>query len=229
MAGKANTARNRSKKTPSARTRRKAGGRQPKVRTRVASHSRRRAKASKGEGAIDQLVGGVRSTVDSVIGTVKQALTSDAERQHGPAHGKTSSELLREQHREVEHLFARALGTANARTRRSAVNEIRRKLENHTAIEEAVFYPAVKLLGERGRDMALEAYEEHHVVKLLLRELPRLEPRSESFQAKMTVLKELVEHHVEEEENEMFPMAERELGSERSRQLADKMAARAKD
>jgi hemerythrin-like domain-containing protein len=229
MASKANTARGRTKKAASTRTRRKSGGRQPKARTREATRSRRQRKTSNREGAIDQLVGGVRSTVGSVIDTVKEALSPEGERHRGPAHGKTSSELLREQHREVEQLFARALGTEDARTRRSALNEIRRKLEMHTSIEERVFYPAVKLLGEQGRGMALEAYEEHHVVKLVLRELPRLEPKSESFEAKMTVLKELVAHHVAEEENEMLPMAERELGRERSCELADRMAARAKD
>jgi hemerythrin-like domain-containing protein len=69
-----------------------------------------------------------------------------------------------------------------------------------------------------------EAYEEHHVVKLVLAELPEVDPNAESFEAKMTVLKELVAHHVEEEEEEMFPMAERRLGSQRSTELAEEMA-----
>ena len=69
-----------------------------------------------------------------------------------------------------------------------------------------------------------EAYEEHHVVKLVLAELPGVDPGADNFEAKMTVLKELVAHHVEEEEKEMFPMAERRLGEERSAELADRMA-----
>ena len=77
--------------------------------------------------------------------------------------------------------------------------------------------------------MVLEAYEEHHVVKTILKELPRLDPKAENFEAKMTVLKELVGHHVEEEEKEMFPMAERQLGADRSREIAEEMAARAAD
>jgi hypothetical protein len=69
-----------------------------------------------------------------------------------------------------------------------------------------------------------EAYEEHHVVKLVLAELPTVDPGADNFEAKMTVLKELVGHHVEEEEDEMFPMAERKLGNDRSSELAEEMA-----
>jgi len=79
------------------------------------------------------------------------------------------------------------------------------------------------------KDMVLEAYEEHHVVKTMLKELPRVDPNADNFKAKMTVLKELVAHHVEEEEKEMFPMAERQLGAERSGELAERMAARAQE
>jgi hypothetical protein len=57
--------------------------------------------------------------------------------------------------------------------------------------------------------MAMEAVEEHGVVKLVLKQLPRVDPGDERFHAKMTVLQELVEHHVEEEEKEMFKQAEK--------------------
>jgi hemerythrin superfamily protein len=140
---------------------------------------------------------------------------------------KTSSDLLKKQHREVEKLFAKALKTNDVRARRGTMDEIARQLETHMSIEEKVFYPAVKEIGtKKGVEMVGEAYEEHHVVKLVLKELPQIDPKADSFEAKMTVLKELVEHHVEEEEEEMFPMAERKLGRERSRELAEEMAAR---
>jgi len=140
----------------------------------------------------------------------------------------TATKLLEKQHREVERSFAAALGTDDARERRSAMNDILRQLTMHTDIEETIFYPAVRGIGtEQATDMVLEAYEEHHVVKLVLKELPKVDPKAETFEAKMTVLKELVEHHVQEEEKEMFPLAERNLGSERSRELAEAMAARA--
>jgi hemerythrin-like domain-containing protein len=132
--------------------------------------------------------------------------------------------LLKRQHREVEKLFATALKSENEKTRRKAMEDIVHALEHHTEIEEAVFYPAVWELGtKKAEEMIAEAYEEHHVVKLVLAELPGLDPNADNFHAKMTVLKELIEHHVEEEEQEMFPMAERRLGEERSAELADQM------
>lgn len=140
----------------------------------------------------------------------------------------TATALLEKQHREVEHSFATALGSEDPKVRRVALRDIERQLTMHTDIEEVVFYPAVRGIGtEKATDMILEAVEEHHVVKLVLKELPKVDPKADTFEAKMTVLKELVEHHVEEEEKEMFPMAERQLGPERSHELAEAMAARA--
>jgi len=136
-----------------------------------------------------------------------------------------ASMFLKRQHREVEKLFAAALKTENAKTRRQAMENIIKALEHHTEIEEDIFYPAVREIGtKKAEEMIGEAYEEHHVVKLVLAELPGVDPGADNFEAKMTVLKELVAHHVEEEEKEMFPMAERRLGEERSAELADRMA-----
>ena len=133
--------------------------------------------------------------------------------------------LLKRQHREVEKLFATALKTENGNARRRAMDEIIHALQHHTEIEETTFYPAVREIGtKKAQDMIGEAYEEHHVVKLVLAELPEVNPRADNFEAKMTVLKELVAHHVAEEEQEMFPMAERRLGSDRSAELAEEMA-----
>jgi hemerythrin superfamily protein len=141
----------------------------------------------------------------------------------GPAMKATV--LLKRQHREVEKLFSTALKTQNENVRRRAMQNIIHALEHHTQIEEEVFYPAVREIGtKKATDMVSEAYEEHHVVKLVLAELPGVDPSAENFEARMTVLKELVGHHVEEEEEEMFPMAERRLGSERSSELAQEMA-----
>ena len=71
--------------------------------------------------------------------------------------------------------------------------------------------------------MYMEALEEHHVVDLVLKELPQVDPADERFHAKMTVLSELVEHHADEEEEEMFPMAEKKLGSEELKELGARM------
>jgi hemerythrin-like domain-containing protein len=73
--------------------------------------------------------------------------------------------------------------------------------------------------------MILEAYEEHHVVKLVLAELPRVNPEDERFEAKMTVLSELIQHHVDEEEKEMFKLAQK-LGRPELESLGEQMEER---
>jgi hypothetical protein len=141
-----------------------------------------------------------------------------------------ASEFLKKQHREVKVLFKKVEGTEDERTRKRLMEEIAEKLKLHTSLEEEIFYPAVKELEEKvkkAHDMVMEAYEEHHVVDLVLAELPKVDPAADTFEAKMTVLKELIEHHVEEEEEEMFPMAEKKFGAERSRELAEQMEAQA--
>ena len=135
-------------------------------------------------------------------------------------------DLLKKQHKEVKALFKKVEGTENARQRRQLLNEISQSLEGHTLIEEEIFYPAVRgLQTQKAEEMVLEAYEEHHVVKLVLAELPRVNPEDERFEAKMTVLAELVEHHADEEEKEMFKTAEK-LGKDELQSLGAQMEER---
>jgi len=140
-----------------------------------------------------------------------------------------ATDLLKRQHREVEKLFARVLKTEDPGERQDLANEIASKLEVHTKIEEEIFYPAYREGADtqKAEDAVLEAYEEHHVVKLLLRELPEIDCEAESFEAKMTVLQELVAHHVEEEEGTMFPDAEKKLGKTRIEELGAELDERA--
>ena len=137
-----------------------------------------------------------------------------------------ATDLLKKQHKEVKALFKKVEGTENARQRRQLLNEISQSLEGHTLIEEEIFYPAVRgLQTEQAEEMVLEAYEEHHVVKLVLAELPRVNPEDERFEAKMTVLSELVEHHADEEEKEMFKTAQK-LGKDELQSLGAQMEER---
>ena len=132
--------------------------------------------------------------------------------------------LLKKQHREVEALFKKVEKTEDGEARRALMEEITASLEMHTSIEEEVFYPAVHEIDSKKADeMINEAYEEHGVVKLVLAQLPSVDPEDERFEAKMTVLKELIEHHVEEEEEEMFKLAQK-LGREELRALGERMA-----
>jgi hemerythrin superfamily protein len=138
--------------------------------------------------------------------------------------------LLKGQHREVKGLFKSVEGSKGARERRRLLERIGQALKIHTAIEEKIFYPAVREIGTgKAEDLVLESLEEHHVVDLVLAELPRVDPSDERFEAKMTVLKELVEHHAEEEEEEMFPVAERKLGEDQLRELGQQMEAKVRD
>ena len=137
-----------------------------------------------------------------------------------------ATELLKKQHREVKTLFGKAK-KASPGERNQVVDEIAEKLTTHMRIEEEIFYPAVRELATKKTDeMIPEAYEEHHVVKLVLEELPEVDLDDEQFEAKMTVLEELIEHHVKEEEQEMFKVAEK-LGDERLRALGAEMEASA--
>jgi len=133
-----------------------------------------------------------------------------------------ATELLKKQHREVKALFGKAKKAKSA-DRRNVMDEITQKLQTHMTIEEEIFYPAVRELDSKKTDEIVpEAYEEHHVVKLVLAELPDVDLDDEQYEAKVTVLSELIEHHVEEEETEMFKSAEK-LGAERLGELGDEM------
>jgi len=138
--------------------------------------------------------------------------------------------LLMKQHREVEALFRKVEKTEDADERKALMGQIKQSLELHTLLEEEIFYPALRSLdSKKAEEMVLEAYEEHHVVKLVLAELPRVDPKDERFEAKMTVLKELIEHHVEEEEQDkggLFKLAKK-LGKDNLEALGDRMAAEA--
>ena len=137
-----------------------------------------------------------------------------------------ATDLLKRQHKTVKALFKKIEKTEDARQRRRMLDEIAKSLEGHTVIEEEIFYPAVRGLESRkAEEMVLEAFEEHHVVKLVLAELPRVNPEDERFEAKMTVLSELVEHHADEEEKEMFKLAQK-LGKDELEALGEQREER---
>jgi len=137
-----------------------------------------------------------------------------------------ATDLLKKQHKEVKALFKKVENTENGRERRRLMDEIATALEGHTTIEEEMFYPAVRgLETQKAEEMVMEAFEEHHVVKLVLAELPQVDPEDERFEAKMTVLSELVEHHADEEEKEMFKAAQK-LGKDELESLGERMEER---
>lgn len=133
-------------------------------------------------------------------------------------------ELLKKDHKKVSDLLKRLDKTeeSDASTREELFAQVKNELETHTQIEETIFYPALEQHQET-KDITLEAYEEHNVVKTILQELEDTEKDDETWGAKLTVLKENVEHHVEEEEGEMFSKAKKALDKDEREELGDRI------
>ena len=137
-------------------------------------------------------------------------------------------ELLTADHMHVKDLFQRyeAAGHRAYQKKQGIAEEVFAALEAHTTLEEELFYPAIKRkMDQDGKDLVAEAVEEHHVVTTLMGELKGLDPKDERYDAKFKVLMEQVEHHIEEEEGEMFPEAEEVLG-ERFERIGTQMEER---
>ena len=116
--------------------------------------------------------------------------------------------LLKNDHKAVEKLFKQyeKAGDQAYATKRKIVDDIIRELSIHAEIEEQIFYPAIRAAEiPEAQDMVLESLEEHGVAKWLLHELDGMDPEAERFDAKVTVMMEMIRHHVEEEESDMFP------------------------
>lgn len=138
--------------------------------------------------------------------------------------------MLKSDHATVKRLLRELAGTGDraAKQRESLVEQIERELKMHAQLEEEIFYPAFKAAsrGTEAEDLFYEAAEEHHIVDMVLPALKAANPKSKEFKAKATVLKELVEHHIKEEESEMFAEARRLLDDDQLRELGDMMQAR---
>ena len=117
-------------------------------------------------------------------------------------------ELLKEDHDRVDKLFQQVKANEDG-DNRDVFEKIKEELDVHTHIEETIFYPFLQENGdEELKKIVLEGIEEHRQAKMFLRELESLVADSEKFAPKLKVLMEDVEHHVQEEEGEMFKMVE---------------------
>ena len=115
-------------------------------------------------------------------------------------------EMLKTDHRHVQDLFTR-FEDADKRSKASIADEALTALEVHAALEDELIYPAfAEVLDDE--ELINEAREEHHVAKLLMKELRKMDAGDEGFDTKFKVLGELVSHHIEEEEGEVFPQAQ---------------------
>jgi hemerythrin-like domain-containing protein len=135
--------------------------------------------------------------------------------------------LLKADHDKVKRLLSELETTTERgiKTRTELFATIKGELTLHEVIEEEIFYPALKS-HPKAKDIVMEGYEEHHVVDLLMGELEALDVDDESWGAKAMVMKENVEHHIEEEEGDMFKQARQVFDTEELEELGERMDAR---
>ncbi|MEP7214439.1 MAG: hemerythrin domain-containing protein [Acidobacteriota bacterium] len=132
-------------------------------------------------------------------------------------------ELLKEDHDRVDKLFQKVKATEDGEHGK-LFEKIKEELDIHTHIEETIFYPVLIKEGyEELKDITLEGIEEHRQAKMFLRELANLKEDSEKFEPKLKVLMEDIEHHVQEEEGEMFPLIKEQFDAERLEELGTEM------
>jgi hemerythrin superfamily protein len=134
-------------------------------------------------------------------------------------------DLLKQQHEEVSKLFKQfeKLEEGGMAERRELFVMIADRLSAHATIEEQFFYPSIKT--EKTEDLVREAVEEHLAVKRIIADLLEMEPDDENYNAKMKVLQENVEHHVEEEEKELFKLVRKVLDEDQLLALGVQMMA----
>ena len=135
--------------------------------------------------------------------------------------------LLKADHEKVKKLLSELETTTErgVKTRAELFSTIKGELTVHEIIEEEIFYPELKA-HPKARDIVLEGYQEHHVVDLLMSELESLDVTDEKWGAKALVMKENIEHHIEEEEGEMFAKAHQVYDRAELLDLGERMAER---
>lgn len=136
----------------------------------------------------------------------------------------SATQLLEQQHRDVEVLFSeleQQAGDPEGSLR--VLAELANSLAAHMTIEQELLYPHVENLAH---DQIFESYEEHALAEIALKRLLASDPRTEAFKARIAALKELIAHHVEEEESELFPVLKEQLGEEQLQSLGERMRER---
>ena len=138
--------------------------------------------------------------------------------------------LLKKDHDQVKTMLGELDDTTEraVKTREQTFTKLKADLEVHEAIEEEIFYPALKE-HPKTKAIALEGYEEHHVVDTVMGEMLDLDVSDETWTAKFSVMKENLEHHIEEEEDQMFKQARQVFDDGELDDLGTRMEARKKE
>jgi hemerythrin-like domain-containing protein len=136
-------------------------------------------------------------------------------------------QLLKEDHDKIKKILSHLESTTDrgVKTREEFYTKVRAELQVHEAIEEEILYPALKE-HPKAKDLVLEAYEEHNVVDMVIAEIDALPYDDETWGAKLTVMRENVEHHIGEEESEMFEQCRNVFDRDELAELGDRMEAR---
>ena len=130
-------------------------------------------------------------------------------------------DLIKQDHKRLRKLLEETLG-AEGSEREQRMDFLRTELVAHERMEEEVLYPRLRE-ENKARETVLEGYEEHHVADVLLDELLDVPPDTDLWKAKVKVLKENVEHHMDEEEDELFKDARAILDREELKRLGERM------
>jgi hemerythrin-like domain-containing protein len=139
-----------------------------------------------------------------------------------------ATKLLEQDHKAVKNLFSKfeKAGEKAYKVKKQIFDQIKQDLEIHAQIEEEIFYPAVRGTEDSdAQDLIAEALEEHEGIKALLEEISDMEPDDTEYDSKVADLREEVEHHVEEEQSEIFEVAEDQLGN-RLEELGEELEER---
>ena len=181
----------------------------------------RRSGAAK-KGTRTTVVGLAAKTAGRAVGKLATAV-ADRVLPGGPHDAIT---LLEKDHRRFEKLMKEGEKTTarGTKRRREILTTLAQEIAAHERKEERILYPALKRHKD-ARDIVLEGYQEHHVADVLVEELKELPPADERWGAKFKVLKESLEHHIDEEEGDMFKTARKVLGRERLEDLGRRMQA----
>jgi hemerythrin-like domain-containing protein len=219
------------KKKTTARPKRKAASRKTaakpsqatarkKTAARAAASRKRRAAPSPSEPSR------LQSTATAARGAIAGAISAVAKRLPGRASEPDAIQMLEQEHRRFEDLLKRGEDSTDRarKERRELLATLTAELNAHELMEEKVLYPALQSHPE-ARDIVLEGYEEHHVADLIVEELKSVATDDEQWAAKFKVLKENIEHHIEEEEGEMFRVARGIFSRDQLQELAERMRA----
>jgi hypothetical protein len=160
----------------------------------------------------------VRGAVAGAVGAVTKRLPWSSG-------GDDALSLLEKDHRRFEELLKQGEETTEhaVKGRTELLKTITAELNVHELIEEKILYPALRL-HPQAKDIVLESFQEHHVADVIVGELQRLDVSDEQWGAKFKVFKENLEHHIQEEEGEMWRTARGVFSQDELRQLGARMA-----